>query len=545
VLRGLDGSTAAALRLSIVLVVALLAVSALPYAYAWYSSPSDLVFTGLMFDVPDHAQYWSWVVASRDSLFISNTMTPEPNPAIFTNPVMWLLARAQMAFDLSFPSLFQLWRIAAIVLFVPALVAFIRIMVPNPERRPLALTLSLVASGFGWVWVVVKQLTGAADVPYPNDLYTLEPNTLWSLLSYPHLLLAHGLILATVLGAWLAHQGKGRWAYVLAAVAAAALSVSHAYDLITVYTVLGLFGLVEWRREGRLPARLAVAGIAIAVLSAPLAIYYQQLTSRDPLWQSILSQYSNAGVWTPPHFHLVVLMGLPLILAAFGIVARHERSGERRLLTIWACAGLVLIYLPVVYQIKLLSGWQFPLAILATHAWYERVAPLFRWRALQMAATVALVMFVSLTNVYLFAWRFVDLRRHAAPYYVHRDEIAALEWLAANSSASDVVLAPPNVGQFVPNYGKTRAYLAHWAMTNRYFERRANVERFFGGDPGADWRRQLMHADGVTFVLKSSWSDPPVNASAFDFSNSPDLELVFARPRAEIYRIRDHARAQR
>ena len=544
-LRGLDGSTGAAVRLSAVLVIALLAVSSLPYVYGWYSSPSDLVFTGLMFDVPDHAQYWSWIVASRASLFISNTMTPEPNPAIFTSPIMWLLARVQMAFSLSFPTLFQWWRTGAIALLVPALVAFIRVMLPERERRPLALALSIFAAGFGWFWVVVKQLTGAADVPYPNDLYTLEPNTFWALLSYPHLLLAHGLILTTVLGAWLAHQGKGWWAYVLGAAAATALSVSHAYDLITVYTVLGLFGLAEWWRGRRFPTRLAVAGIAIAACSAPLALYYQQLTSRDPLWQSILGQYSNAGVWTPPHFHLIVLMGLPLILAALGIADRNGWSGERRLLTIWACAGLVLIYLPVVYQIKLLSGWQFPIAILATHGWYERVAPAFKWRWLRTCATLALVMVVSLTNVYLFAWRFVDLRRHSAPYYVHRDELDALGWLAGHASASDVVLAPPNIGQFVPNYGKTRSYLAHWAMTNRYFERRANVERFFGPDPGVDWRRQLMHTEGVTFVLKSDWSDPPTNASAYDFVSSPDLERVFARPRAEIYRIRDHARSQR
>jgi hypothetical protein len=541
--RGLEGPAGAAFRLSAVLIAALLAVSGLPYLYAWYSSPNDLVFTGLMFDVPDHAQYWSWVVASRESLFISNTMTPEPNPPIFTNPIMWLLARVQMAFDLSFPALFQWWRIGAIILLVPVLVAFVRVMVPERERRGLALALSLFGAGFGWLWVVVKQLTRAADVAYPTDLYTLEPNTFWALLSYPHLLLAHALILATVLGAWLAHQRKGWWTYALAAAAATALSVSHAYDLITVYTVLGLFGLAEWWRERTFPTRLAIAGVTIGACSAPLALYYQQLTSRDPLWQAILAQYSNAGVWTPPHLHLIVLMGLPLLLAVIGLLPRDGWSGERRLLAIWTCAGLVLIYLPVVYQIKLLSGWQFPIAILAAHAWYERVVPALRQPALRTALTAALVAFVSLTNVYLYAWRLVDLRRHSAPYYVHRDELAALEWLAANTSASDVVLAPANVGQFVPNYGKTRAYLAHWAMTNRYFERRANVERFFSSSPEVGWRRDLMRREGVTLVLKNNWSD--VSASTYDFSQSPELELVFARPRAEVYRLRDDARAQR
>ena len=91
-----------------------------------------------MFDVPDHAQYWSWITASHDSVFISNTMTPEDNAAIFANPPMWALAQAQTIFGLSFPVLFQWWRVVAIALLVPALVAFIGAMLPEQDRRTTA-----------------------------------------------------------------------------------------------------------------------------------------------------------------------------------------------------------------------------------------------------------------------------------------------------------------------------------------------------------------------------------------------------------------------
>ena len=119
----------------------------LPYVYARLSTPSDLVYTGLMFDVPDHAQYWSWITASHDSVFISNTMTPEDNAAIFANPPMWALAQAQAIFGLSFPVLFQWWRVVAIGLLVPALVAFVGAMLPEHERRTTALVIALLGSG--------------------------------------------------------------------------------------------------------------------------------------------------------------------------------------------------------------------------------------------------------------------------------------------------------------------------------------------------------------------------------------------------------------
>ena len=149
------------------------------------------------------------------------------------------------------------------------------------------------------------------------------------------------------------------------------------------------------------------------------------------------------------------------------------------LVSAWAIVGLGLIYIPVVFQIKMLGGWQFPLAILAAKTWHDAVTPaisrgLTRWIGAGTAVRVAriiLLLLVIPTNLYLFAWRFVELRRQAPPYYLQHDEAAALEWLARHATPEDVVLAPETIGQFVPNYGETRAYLAHWAMTNRYHER--------------------------------------------------------------------------
>jgi hypothetical protein len=535
---------AGAVRSSVVLVLAAVAGTSLPYLYAWLSAPDTVVYTGLMYDVVDHAQYWSWVTASRAGLFISNTMTPEPNPAIFMNPTMWVLSQVQGSFGLSFATLFQFWRVGAIVLLIPALVTFMHVMVPRADRRSTAILLAVAGSGLGWMWVVGKKVWGLADVPWPEDLYTVEPNTFWSMLGYPYLSLAHALILATMLGAWLAHRGRGWWAYGLAGVASVALALSHAYDLITVYGVLAVFGLVEWIRFRQLPRRLTVAGLVVGFASGPVALYYQQLTSSDPLWRSILSQYPNAGVWTPTPPHLVVLLGVPVLLAAWGMSSRTGWTEERRFAAVWAVVGIGLAYLPVVFQIKLLSGLQFPVAVLAAHAWHDRVMPIFDRRRLPRAVPVVVLLgLVSMTNVYLFAWRFLDLGRHASPYYLHQDEAAALAWLADHTEPTDVVLALPEVGQFVPNYGRSRAYLAHWAMTNRFFERRENVERFFAPGGVDRWREDLLAAEGVTLVLRTVWNKPPDDL--YDPAGSVAFERVFDSEHAQIYRFRGASRDAR
>ena len=228
--------------------VLLFAVTSIPFVYAHAITPRDLVYTGLMTDVPDHAQYWSWVTASRTSLFISNTMTPEPNDPIFMNPWMWVLAQVKRAADLSFATLFQVWRMVATLLLVVCLAWFVREVIEEPTRRLTAVLVVLLGSGLGWALVVIKHLLGLSDVPYPLDVYVVEANSFWGLVSYPYVPLAQALILGTVTGAWTAHTRGRPSGFMLAVAGALALALFHAYDLITVYTVLGTWGVVVWLR---------------------------------------------------------------------------------------------------------------------------------------------------------------------------------------------------------------------------------------------------------------------------------------------------------
>jgi hypothetical protein len=526
----------------------LLAIGSAPYIWAALTTPAHLAYVGLMFDVPDHAQYWSWVTASRQGLFISNTMTPEPNPPVFMNPMMWVLAQIQDLFDLSFPALFQVWRVLGTVVVVAAAAAFVRSVVPPGPTRTTTFWVALLGGGLGWVLVVWKYLAALPDVPFPTDVYTVEPNTFFASLAYPYLALAQGLLVLALTAIWRFHETGRPGALGLACGAALALALSHPYDLLTLYVVVAGAWVVWLLRERRLPRRLTGAGVLVGGASAPVAAYYRGLTSGDPLWQAVLAQYPNAGVWTPPHLHLGVLLGIPLVLA-LAAVPRAVRDDRQRFLVLWAGLSLVLAYLPVVFQIKLLTGLQFPLAALAASFWHARVEGIMRRvltrtsrhaGAAPILATALLVVLAVPTNVYLFAWRFMELGRHQAPYFLHRDELAALDWLARTSAPDDVALAPVEIGQFIPNYGETRAYLAHWAMTVRFLERRDAVEAFFSPQARRAERLALLGRDGVTLVLAPAAVSPRVVA---DLSATPGLELTFERPAARVYRYRGAATA--
>lgn len=532
-LRGLAGA------------VVCLLVTSVPYLYGVMATPSGREYLGLLFDVPDHAQYWSWVTASREALFIPNTMTPEPNAATFLNPMMWLLAQVQTIFGLSFAALFQWWRVAAAAVVGPALAVTVVRLARTPAQARVAFWVALAGGGLGWILVAAKYVLGLAEAPFPEAIYIVEPNTWFGLLAYPYLPLAQGFMLIALTGAFRVHVGAGAGAWAACAAGALGVALLHAYDLVVVYAVLGVFWIVETARTRRLPWRLSWAIVLILVCSAPLAAYYQYLTSADALWRAVLAQYVNAGVWTPVPPLLVVLLGAPLVLAASrlrGLAWHHDGT---RFAACWALTSAAIIYVPSVFQVKLLAAFQVPLALLAADVWCSRLAPaLAAWtarfgtRVAHLVPALVLAGLVLPTNLYLLAWRLVELRRPDAPYYLTTDEAAALDALAAVASPSDVALALEPVGRWVPNYGRTRAYLAHWAMTNRYFERRDTVQQFFSTDVDDAWRRRVLAADGVTLVV---WTDREARQGrAYSPAGSALFEPVFIAPTAGVFRVRAH-----
>ncbi|MGE0359970.1 MAG: hypothetical protein AB7H93_08180 [Vicinamibacterales bacterium] len=527
--------------------LALLAVASVPYLVGFLRTPDERVYTGLLVDVPDHAQYWSWVTASRQGLFIPNTMTPEPNAAAFLNPMMWMLAQVQTLFGLSFAALFQWWRVAAALVVGPALAVITLRLSRSADQARIAFWIALAGGGLGWILVGAKYALGLADAPFPHAIYTFEPNTWFGLLGYPYLPLAQGFMCVALVGAFRVHTAPSPAAWLACALGALFVALLHAYDLVVVYAVVGAFWIVELVRGRAIPWRLSWAIVLILACSAPLAAYYQYLTSADPLWRSILTQYANAGVWTPPPPLLVILLGAPLVLAAGRLRGLDWQHPGTRFAACWALIGVVIIYVPTVFQIKLLAALQVPLAILAADLWCTRLGPAIAAltarrlgvRAASWAPACVLAALILPTNLYLVAWRLIELRRPGSDLYVTADEHAALDTLAATTGPGDVALAVESVGRWVPNQGRTRAFLAHWAMTNHYLDRRDLVARFFSAEVDDAWRQRLLADHGVTYVI---WTDRGREAGGtYRPAASALFEPIHVTPTAGLFKVRQPA----
>ncbi len=524
-------------RFGTALLALVLLLSTAVAAFAYLSAPPDRHFTGVIFNIPDHNQYFAWMRDLAHANLAPNRLTAEPNePALF-HLLWWSAGRAGALFDLGPGASFGALRVLAILTLFPIAYAFIHIAVANALQRRLAMLLFTFGGGLGIVWVVVKYLQGLPDAPFPFDIYTSEPNSFFIALAFPHFGIALALVIAMI-GLTLYAQQRQQLRYAVAAgFVGTLIGLQHAYDLLTIYSVLGLWGLLIWRRDGRFPLFLGKAALIIAVCTIPPAAYLSYLVLTDATWGGKLAQFDNAGAWTPNPLHLPILMGVPLFLALLAFRPRmlRSRNDAEILVGIWFLAHFVLAYLPVKFQIHLLLGWQIPIAILGALALTNIIGPWLRTHAPRMA-TPALIGILSLcfvTNAYIFAWRFIDLGRHEQPYYLSQDEVAALAWLNQETTRADVVLGTLEINQHVPVWSDARAFLAHWAGTLDYY-RKVELANLVLDPTTPNAQRQAVFDEfGVTYLIVRETDSPRDQLTAA----MPTLQPVFTRGEVSIYAV--------
>lgn len=503
---------------------AIYVVTTLPYLAGYLFQDGNRRFTGIVFDVEDTAQYYAWMRAFSDQVLIANPLTPEAGSERFFNLQWWLLGKLAFGTSLGPTASYQILRVLALAGFAATLYWFCTTVLPR--RALFAWVLVMISSGFGWTLVVLKQFTG--ELHYPLSVQIAEPNAFFAAMAFPHLLIAAAMLLTIFtlfLKAESAPARVGRYS-LLAAGVTLALGFSHGYDLIPAVIIPGATVALHtlWRRRITM---LAMPLVLIGLAGVPPGLYALGLTRLDSTWSGVIAQYGNAGVFTPSPPLLVVLLGLPFLLALPQLHPKHwwrQDDLPATFLRVWFVVGFGLLYIPTDYQVKMLIGYQIPAVLLAVQTLdsvaHRLQARLPGLRVARVAMPGLVIAFLMLTNVYLTAWRIVDLRRQEYPYYLTSSDVAVLESLPDVTDREDIVLSSVELGLFVPVYSDARPYVAHWAQTLRFFERREDAQHFFSPDTSDDERIRLLREGGIDFVLSG-----PAEAAAGGGTEPVDLDL--------------------
>jgi uncharacterized membrane protein len=111
----------------------------------------------------------------------------------------------------------------------------------------------------------------------------------------------------------------------------------------------------------------------------------------------------------------------------------------------------------------------------------------------------------------------------------------AMQWLAHQPDRDAVVLSSLTAGQYLPMFTGQPAYLAHWAQTLRFFEKRDQVAAFFDGATDDARRIAILKNHNVKYVFYG----PAERAlGAYNPASASFLQASFQTPQVQIFAVR-------
>jgi hypothetical protein len=235
-----------------------------------------------------------------------------------------------------------------------------------------------------------------------------------------------------------------------------------------------------------------------------------------------------------------VLLALLALFAARLVWRRARRDVSYALILGWLVIVPILIYIPVNVQRRLSEAVIVPLAVVAAlglRLWARRFPRQRPIRAAWIGAALA-------TSFVLLSGALIAASIPARPLFRPSAEIAAFDWLNANSQSGEIVLSSVATGNAIPAYTHLRPYMGHGPETLYWQDKRARLQAFFDGELSADERAALLDspcADGWTCdPVRYVYYGETERTLTRDFPQSlgwsDSLTLIYDRGGVQIYR---------
>jgi hypothetical protein len=528
-------------------------LTCLPYLLAWQLAPANTQYTGLLINHFDGESYYAKMQqGARGDWLFHLAFTPEPHDGAFIFTLYLALGHLAALLGLPIPLIYHLARAAAGLFFLLVGYRFIARFFDHVQARRTAFLLLGFSAGFGWLLAPFGIETA--------DLWVAEGFTFLSILANPHFPLAMGLMLLILLGvldtlspappscmggigkratlrgcpydsAPRADEVKGGYVRLARLLGAAGfgllLAVVQPFAVPIVLAVLAVFLGILALRDRHLPwSGILVTGTAMAGAS-PVMIYDLYVSRSNPALAAWSAQNLTPSL---PPWEYALGYGLILLLALVGIGAalRHRRPADLFLLS-WVGGALALLYVPFPLQRRFITGLHVPLTLLATMAleqtFWSRVRP-----RLRAPLTGLLVGLTALTNLFVPLIAVAGVAQGRLPLVMSRDIADACAWLGEHTAWTDTVLAPPELGEFIPAWAGNRVVYGHPFETIDAETKEAEVAHFFSPEATPTERRALLHRYGVRYVLaipSQSDLDPPALS----------LTLAWMGDNAALYRL--------
>jgi hypothetical protein len=201
---------------------------------------------------------------------------------------------------------------------------------------------------------------------------------------------------------------------------------------------------------------------------------------------------------------------------------RNERN---RVFLVWCLAGIILLYLPIGLQRRLMIGLMIPLAGLSALGLQYLSCGSARRR---LGLTGLLFLLAVPTSLVVLLAGVHGVLAHDSLLYLTRAESRGLSWLDNNAPENALVLASPEMGLFIPAYAGQRVLYGHPFETREAEEMKDLVVRLFDNTVAPQDLTVINNVDYIYFGPREAQIGYPDLLKNFD--------MVFQKENVAIYK---------
>jgi hypothetical protein len=519
-------------------------ISGIPYLYGWWISTSDVHFSGFVHNHEDHLQYFSLAKqAEEGKVLFEDRFTTTPHAPRLINWFWWGIGRIMAWTGWGLPFTHQFLRFFIILLYVGTLYSFLARFFSGPSLF-VGFILILCGGGFGWIVRVLQKISSILppDFDLP-DVWLPESQAFLSMMITPTYCLAVTLMLWIFIS-FLKGLKEGAFRYFgLCGLINLLLLFFHPFEWGVVFSVClltGCFQVLSFEGKGS----AAFKGLLMVLfISLPGLLYYVFL-NRLPLWKDVLGQMA---LTSPDPIKIALGFGIPFFLALFtfrGLPPMNQAKPDQLLIYSWAVGGFFLLYLPVNFQFHLINGWQIPIYILALQGIEERIMPYWENRfsgsprpnyiTVRRVFYGLLFLSVAISPLYVMQAKIKNIRNHfdQLPYFIHQQEVEAMNWLRNNSRPGESVFSGDQIGNLLPAYTGNRVFTGHYCLTPDYQDKLKAVKDFWDQNNVSLNRVEWLKKQGIKYICQGA-----EERALGGYDPSAEFSKVFSNKRTVLYRV--------
>ena len=480
-------------------------LASLPVAWAWLATPVGGEFAGFLYNAHDGNTYLAKMNEGRrgEWVFHLSHTSEGGDSGAPTYEFYLILGKLAGLFGVSNLAMYHLARVVFGLVLLMVSYWFVGWLFKEVKQRQFVFGgLVCFAAGIGWLAAPL----GWIPSPAP-DLSLEEGFTFQALLAGPHISLAILLLIVSIRTGFVSLQTGSNQAWVGAGLAGSAMGFVHPFLVLNLGVILGIawLWLMIGRRRVDWPGLVALMLVGLIALPGPALTWWG--IQNDPLLQTWMSQ------------NIVATASLLSILLAYGLLGPLATVGgwwvggklrtsefapeirERwQLVTGWVGVSLVLVLLPVSFNMRFIEGIHLPLCCLAGVGWFEVIQPRLAKRRRKLARqSLAIVLSVSSMVLIFTMISYIltpvsndNLYELLRPPYLSAGEVGAINWLRSNAQPGQVVLTGPILGNVIPGRVPVRVLWGHKMETLDPARKAAVLYEFYNATTDPATRQKLV-----------------------------------------------------